>query len=95
MPEKKKPKVIIDKKYRAPPGTKVSKRPKEKKPEIKKYLKSVDGRVVKIKLKEAIHSIDKFCKIDTKSKIVKDSVVVQTMRYMELLKELKNHARKA
>jgi hypothetical protein len=63
--------------------------------DLKKYLKSVDGRVVKIKLKEAIHSIDKFCKIDTKSKVVKDSVVVQTMRYMELLKELKNHARKA
>ena len=62
--------------------------------DLKRYLKSVDGRVVKIKLKEAIHSIDKFCKIDSKSKVVKDSVVVQTMRYMELLKELKTHARK-
>jgi hypothetical protein len=63
--------------------------------DLKRYLKSVDGMVVKIKLKEAIHSIDKFCKIDSKSKVVKDSVVVQTMRYMELLKELKTHARKA
>ena len=65
------------------------------KSDLKQYLKSVDEKVVKIKLKEAINSIDKFCKIDTKSKVVKDSIVVQTMRYMELLKELKNHARKA
>ena len=65
------------------------------KSDLKKYLKSVNEKVVKIKLKEAIHSIDKFCKIDSKSKVVSDSVIVQTMRYMELLKELKNHARKA
>jgi hypothetical protein len=65
------------------------------KSDLTKYLKSVNEKVVKIKLKEAINSIDKFCKIDTKSKVVKDSIVVQTMRYMELLKELKNHARKA
>ena len=65
------------------------------KSDLKKYLKTVDEKVVKIKLTEAINSIDKFCKIDAKSKVVKDSIVVQTMRYMELLKELKNHARKA
>ena len=65
------------------------------KSDLKKYLKTINEKVVKIKLKEAIHSIDKFCKIDSKSKVVKDSVIVQTMRYMELLKELKNYARKA
>jgi|GEM_PF-377966 len=65
------------------------------KSDLKRYLKSVDEKIVKIKLTEAINSIDKFCKIDTKSKVVKDSIVVQTMRYMELLKELKKHARKA
>ena len=65
------------------------------KSDLKKYLKSVNEKVVKIKLTEAINSIDKFCKIDSKSKVVSDSVIVQTMRYMELLKELKNHARKA
>ena len=35
---------------------------------------------------EAINSIDKMCGID--NKLVKDSDVVQTLRYMELLKEL-------
>ena len=60
---------------------------------LTQYLKSVDEKVVKIKLREAINSIDKFCKVETKSKIVKDSVIVQTMRYMELLKELKKYAR--
>ena len=50
--------------------------------DLKKYLKVVDEKVVKIKLREAVNSIDKFCKIDSKSKIVKDSVIVQTMRYM-------------
>lgn len=65
------------------------------KSDLKTYLTSVGDGVLKIKLKEAINSIDKFCKIDTKSKIVKDSVVVQTLRYMELLKELKRYARKS
>ena len=57
--------------------------------ELQKYSKNVKDKVVKIKLKEAINSIDSFCATETKSKIVKDSVVVQMMRYMELLKELK------
>ena len=63
------------------------------KKEIKKYSKNLKDEVVKIKLKEAIKSIDKFCKVG-KSEIVKDSVVVQTMRYMELLKELKKSGNK-
>jgi hypothetical protein len=62
------------------------------KPNIKKelqtYSKYVNDKVVKIKLKEAINSIDKFCSTQ-KSNLIKDSVVVQFMRYMELLKELK------
>ena len=45
-------------------------------------------KVVKIKLKESINSIEKFCL--PKGKIVKDSSVVQMMRYYELLKELKD-----
>ena len=45
-------------------------------------------KVTKIKLKEAINSIEKFC--IPKGNIVKDSSVVQMMRYYELLKELKN-----
>ena len=61
--------------------------------ELKKYSKNVKDDVVKIKLKEAINSITKFCDVG-KSKAVKDNVVVQTMRYMELLKELKKSGNK-
>ena len=50
----------------------------------------VKDRVVKIKLNEAINSIDKFCNTDTK-KTVQDSAVVQLMRYYELDKQLKLH----
>tara|TARA_B100000287_G_C20601770_1_gene768376 strand:+ start:85 stop:951 length:867 start_codon:yes stop_codon:yes gene_type:complete len=57
--------------------------------ELKNYIPSVKNKVVKIKLNEAINSINKFCKIG-KGSTVKDSVVVQMMRYYELLKELKN-----
>ena len=64
------------------------------KKEIQTHIKGVDEKIVKIKLREAINSINKFCKIDGKSKIVKDSVVIQTMRYMELLKELKKSENK-
>ena len=42
---------------------------------------------------EAIKSIDKFCG-NEKGNNVKDKVVVQTMRYMELLKELKKSGNK-
>jgi len=66
-------------------------------PRLKKELKSnskhLTDKVVKIKLKEAINSIDKFCDIGN-SQSVKDEVVVQMMRYYELLKELKNSGRK-
>ena len=60
---------------------------------LKKYSKNLKDEVVIIKLKEAIKSIDKFCG-DEKGNNVKDSVVVQTMRYMELLKELKKSGSK-
>ena len=64
------------------------------KKEIRSHIKNIDEKIVKIKLKEAINSINKFCKVDGKSKNIKDSVVIQTMRYMELLKELKKSANK-
>ena len=60
--------------------------------ELKQHSKSLKDKVVKIKLTEAIKSIDNFCKV--KNNNVKDSVVVQTMRYMELLKELKKSGNK-
>jgi hypothetical protein len=63
------------------------------KKELKQHSNKLQDKVVKIKLKEAIKSIDKFCGVK-KSKLVKDSVVVQTMRYMELLKELKKSGNK-
>ena len=67
-------------------------------PKIKKGLTdgytNLQDKVVKIKLKEAIKSIDKLCGMKDKSKNLKDSYVVQTMRYMELLKELKKSANK-
>ena len=66
-------------------------------PKIKKgltqYSKNLKDKVVKIKLKEAIKSIDKFCGTGN-TKVVKDNVVVQTMRYLELLKELKKSGNK-
>ncbi len=64
-------------------------------PEIVKDIKNlkskVKDKVVKIKLKEALNSIDKFCGVG-KSKLVKDTTVVQMMRYLELVKELKKIA---
>ena len=63
------------------------------KEELKKYSKNLTDDVVKIKLNESIKSINKFCKIN-ESNIVKDSTVVQTMRYLELLKELKKSGNK-
>ena len=64
------------------------------KKEIRSHIKNIDEKIVKIKLREAINSINKFCKVGGKSKNIKDSVVIQTMRYMELLKELKKSANK-
>ena len=45
-------------------------------------------------MNEAIKSINKFCGINDKSNIVKDSYVIQTMRYLELLKEVKKSGNK-
>ena len=66
----------------------------ELKKDLKTHSKNLKDKVVKIKMKEAIKSIDKFCGSDNKSEIVKDSYVLQTMRYLELLKELKKSAHK-
>ena len=63
------------------------------KKELKQHSNKLTDKVVKIKLIEAIKSIDKFCGV-SRSKLVKDNVVVQTMRYMELLKELKKSGNK-
>ena len=62
-------------------------KPKLKK-ELTKKITKVDDKVVKIKLAEVINSFDKFCKINLKSKNVNDNVVLQMMRYYELLQEL-------
>ena len=66
--------------------------------ELKKDLKShsnkLQDKVVKIKMNEAIKSINKFCGINDKSDVVKDEYVVQTMRYLELLKEVKKSGNK-
>ena len=45
-------------------------------------------------MQEAIKSINKFCGVNDKSDVVKDTYVVQTMRYLELLKELKKSGNK-
>ena len=63
------------------------------KKELKQHSNKLTDKVVKIKMTEAIKSIDKFCGVK-KSKLVKDNIVVQTMRYMELLKELKKSGSK-
>jgi len=66
----------------------------ELKKDLKTHSKNLSDKVVKIKLKEAINSIDKFCGVNGKSKIVKDSHVTQAMRYLELVKELKKSGNK-
>ena len=60
------------------------------KEELKKLTPKVKNKIVKIKLKEAVNSINKFCSVGN-GKIVKDSSVVQMMRYFELIKELKKN----
>lgn len=57
---------------------------------LNKRTSVVKDKVIKIKLNEAINSIDKFCNTNTK-KTVQDSAVVQLMRYYELDKQLKLH----
>ena len=66
----------------------------ELKKDLKAHSKNLKDKVVKIKLKEAIKSIDKFCGVDSKQNIVKDSHVLQTMRYLELVKEMKKSGNK-
>ncbi len=66
----------------------------ELKKDLKKHSKNLKDKVVKIKMTEAIKSINKFCGIDDKSDVVKDSYVIQTMRYLELLKEVKKSGNK-
>ena len=63
------------------------------KKDIKKHSKNLKDEVVKIKLKEAIKSMNKFCN-PGKTTLVNDNIVIQTMRYLELLKELKKSENK-
>ena len=63
------------------------------KTELKKHSKVLKDKVVKIKLTEAINSIEQFCNTGN-TKNVEDKVVVQMMRYYELVKSLKNSDRK-
>ena len=67
---------------------------KELKQDLQTHSKNLKDKVVKIKMNEAIKSIDKFCGLNDNSKIVKDEYVVQTMRYLELLKEVKKSGNK-
>ena len=66
----------------------------ELKKDLKTHSKNLKDKVVKIKLKEAIKSMDKFCGVDNKQNLVKDSHVLQTMRYLELIKEMKKSGNK-
>ena len=66
----------------------------ELKKDLKTHSKNLKDKVVKIKLKEAINSIDKFCGVYSKQNMVKDSHVLQTMRYLELVKEMKKSGNK-
>ena len=58
------------------------------KTQLKKYSKNVENKIVKIKLKEAVNSVEKLCEM--KNSNVKDKVVVTLLRYYELLNELKS-----
>ena len=62
--------------------------------DLKQHSKNLQDKVVKIKMTEAVKSINEFCGLNDKSNIVKDEYVIQTMRYLELLKELKKSGNK-
>ena len=64
------------------------------KQDLQTHSKNLQDKVVKIKMSEAIKSIDKFCGIDDKTDVVKDEYVIQTMRYLELVKEVKKSGNK-
>jgi hypothetical protein len=66
----------------------------ELKSDLKHHSKNLKDKVVKIKMTEALKSINEFCGLNDKSEIVKDEYVIQTMRYLELLKELKKSGNK-
>ena len=67
---------------------------KELKQDLKTHSKNLKDKVVKIKMTEALKSINEFCGLNDKSNVVKDEYVIQTMRYLELLKELKKSGNK-
>jgi len=64
------------------------------KKDLTTHSKNLQDKVVKIKMSEAIKSINKFCGIDDKTDVVKDEYVIQTMRYLELVKEVKKSGNK-
>ena len=64
------------------------------KEDLKTHSKNLKDKVVKIKMTEALKSINEFCGLNDKSNVVKDEYVIQTMRYLELLKELKKSGNK-
>ena len=64
------------------------------KEDLKQHSKNLKDEVVKIKMTEALKSINEFCGLNDKSDVVKDEYVIQTMRYLELLKELKKSGNK-
>ena len=64
------------------------------KQDLQTHSKNLKDKVVKIKITEALKSINEFCGLNDKSEIVKDEYVIQTMRYLELLKELKKSGNK-
>ena len=67
---------------------------KELKQDLKTHSKNLKDKVVKIKMTSALKSINEFCGLNDKSDVVKDEYVIQTMRYLELLKELKKSGNK-
>ena len=64
------------------------------KQDLQTHSKNLKDKVVKIKMTEALKSINEFCGLNDKSNVVKDEYVIQTMRYLELLKELKKSGNK-
>ena len=64
------------------------------KEDLKTHSKNLQDKVVKIKMSEAIKSINEFCGLNDKSDVVKDEYVIQTMRYLELVKEVKKSGNK-
>ena len=68
---------------------------KELKKDLETHKKNLKDDVVKIKMKQAIKSINEMCGLNDNSSVVKDKFVLQTMRYLELLKELKKSGQKS